>query len=147
MTTDSELKVRHAPVHQRQPKRISSLRRGVESALWIGGGAALAYYLRMDQVLAERSSSNWFAVALLAIAGFGSVFLYLELYLPRKQGRRINYQEWEREVPRTIQLATVLGILATISCNAVLWPVFGAFSPLLLVVWFMATASAIGLVW
>ncbi|KAH6600700.1 hypothetical protein BASA50_002084 [Batrachochytrium salamandrivorans] len=112
MTTDADLKIRHTtvrPPNQQGSATSSKLQRNLETAFWILLGSALAYYLRPDQVVMANTHSVWFYLSLLSLCAFFSVFTYLELYLPRKQGVRVNYKRWETEAPRSIQLATVFG--------------------------------------
>ncbi|EGF84071.1 hypothetical protein BATDEDRAFT_21763 [Batrachochytrium dendrobatidis JAM81] len=147
MTTDSELKVRQGSVVKPQPGKAptSKLQHNLESAAWLLASGGLAYYLRPDQVMLSNTHSIWFYLSLISALAFFSVFLYLELYLPRKQGRRVNYKQWESDAPRSIQFATLFGVSTTICTNALVWGSYGAMSPLLLFIWFMGLTTIISL--
>ncbi|OAJ36532.1 hypothetical protein BDEG_20695 [Batrachochytrium dendrobatidis JEL423] len=129
MTTDSELKVRQGSVVKPQP--------GKAPTNFVTDGMIHTHFV--------NEPSIWFYLSLISALAFFSVFLYLELYLPRKQGRRVNYKQWESDAPRSIQFATLFGVSTTICTNALVWGSYGAMSPLLLFIWFMGLTTIISL--
>ncbi|KAI8923111.1 hypothetical protein BC831DRAFT_472572 [Entophlyctis helioformis] len=147
MTSDSQQKRARVPAHQRDlqagPPR-GKLQRSLESIAWVVVALGLAYYMELLDAVRSHAQGTWFYVAAVSMVGFLSVFLYLEVYLPRtRHGRRADYKNWESDVPNSIRLATALGVVASISSNAMLWPAYGMLTPVLSFLWFMGITAFI----
>jgi hypothetical protein len=60
---------------------------------------------------------------------FGGILFYIAVYNPVVRKRKIDLRRWEQEAPRTIQAATVCGIVMFGSLSTLLWQTFGIGSP------------------
>ena len=74
---------------------------------------------------------TFFASAGCLTAFFG-IFVYVQYVSPLLTGRRILLEDWEREIPGLIGIATVLGCLGFVFMSAMLWPAYHLGAPVIL---------------
>ncbi|KAI9190757.1 uncharacterized protein BJ171DRAFT_540863 [Polychytrium aggregatum] len=120
-------------------KTETTIRRLAEKVFWIAAALVLGYYTELPNALLEYGYGWPIYVSMLCLTGIGGIFAYLTFYLPyfTLDRTRINLSNWEREAPRSIQTATVLGLTLTVCVNVWLWPAFGILTPVILFVEFL----------
>jgi len=78
---------------------------------------------------------------MLSLSGFLTVFLYVLLYLPYVKKRKIDLNKWQEQIPKSIQLATLFGVIAFFAMCVMMWPAYRVVSPLMVLnVWIGSVA-------
>ncbi|KAI8913249.1 hypothetical protein EDD86DRAFT_262079 [Gorgonomyces haynaldii] len=137
MATDANEKAQK----ERQAKKF---RNTLERLGWIAGGLVLIWFFNLPLVFWYQRKTWAFLATGVSVIGFFAVYGYLQIYLPTT-GFKVDYQQWQTQIPRSIQLATFLGVVCSISVNLLLWSTFGLFSPLVAFVLFMASTSFVAM--
>ena len=130
-------------IQKAKPER-SKLQTHLERSAWILAAVGLAYWKQIHTQLWAHVGYS-FGFFLLSLAGFAGVYIYLQFYLPSK-GITVDYQKWEQQVPRAIQVATAFGVLGSVSSVFVLWPLYSFLSPIVGFVFFMGGLSLVALI-
>lgn len=126
------------------PKRTLASRT-VESLAWIVASLLLCYFISVPQAIAARTATASFALTIAGMLGFLAVFLYLQYYLVYFKQTKIDYTRWETQAPRSIQIATASGLVASIALVVLLWPAYSIGAPVVAFVIFMGIISLISL--
>ncbi|KAJ3298537.1 hypothetical protein HK104_010592 [Borealophlyctis nickersoniae] len=125
--------------------RRSRVRRYAESGAWIVTAVVAARFADLPTALQDYGYGVPFYLLFVSLLGFIMIFLYLTLYIPYTTGSSVDLTQWQTQAPRTIQLATICGVVAGIAANWMLWPAYRWLTPVLTFVEFMGVISFIGL--
>ncbi|KAL7753833.1 hypothetical protein RI367_000765 [Sorochytrium milnesiophthora] len=119
-----------------------------ESLVWVFFGIGIVIYTDLLGALrGPQLNRTAFALALASFTLMLGTFLYLELYLPRvKKMPPVDYKQWHVFAPRAIPFATASGVAGGISLTVALWPIYGIFTPGMLLVLFMAFLVTLSLI-
>ena len=134
MASDSQLKTRRETTTQKLKTRFVSL-------LWILAFVFISHYVDLVDIL-TNGSGFWYNLTIFSLCGFLGCFIYINYYLPMVCNFKVNYDQWETQIPGTIKIATSTGILFLISSTTTLWSDLGIISLLLV---FLAIQAFISL--
>ena len=123
----------------------SSVSTFLYNLVWTGFSLFIIHYINLISIISSLEPTLSFYLAISSVFGISLVFLYITFYLPLKTGSRIDLKNWEKTVPRSIQFATVCGVVSFISCNFLLWAHFSFLSPVVLLILLFGGISFVGL--
>ena len=120
---------------ERKRKWVGRLTRMGDHAhhlFWMAAAIAVLYYSNFFTVIFTHSGVNplFFALTLMGFGIFASMTLYALFGLPRDE-------DIEVVAPRLIPTATAIGFTTFMSALIAFWPVWGWYTPLMLVVMLM----------
>ena len=116
------------PLGKRESTWLEYAFKKLSALLWILVAAALAWYIKLPDVIVASYDPNnkgrqltvfWFNVGLTGFAGWSLMALYLVIWL--KYIKRIEV-EWEEHSPRAIPIATVCAVSSLLGCAPAVVP-------------------------
>jgi hypothetical protein len=116
------------PLGKRETTWLEYAFKKLSALLWIVVAAALAWYIKLPEVVVASYNPNntgkqlamfWFNVGLAGFAGWCLMALYLVIWL--KYIKRIEV-EWEEYSPRAIPIATVCAVSSLLGCAQAVVP-------------------------
>ncbi|KAI8806805.1 hypothetical protein BJ742DRAFT_352642 [Cladochytrium replicatum] len=129
----------------------SSLSSVLERLGWILAAGALDYFLHVPSVFARNA--HGLSVYILAIGSL--TFVALNIYLLKIYPQTLDdrgrprgppdFRHWQRDFPRSIQIATVAGGASIISAVGILWSQFWLLAPVIVFLNIVGVVSFIGL--
>ncbi|KAL4231602.1 hypothetical protein ACF0H5_009182 [Mactra antiquata] len=132
---DPDLKKKFDKQHSKFYKIESAY--SIQNICWLITALGIFYYTDFYRAVLYDSRINrlWFNIGALLIGVNISIAVFLILYLTYI--KKVNSDDWERQYPALIPIATAAFILGGIFLSVGLWPVWGPFTPIILFVFFM----------
>jgi hypothetical protein len=112
--------------------------------VWIGFGALVAVKARFFANLLEwrQTFRPLFAVAAFACtAVFAGEFAYLNYWLWRKHGVRVNEGNWQKTAPNSVRISGAAGVLAFFAWLVAISKAYGWWAVPMMGLWAMSTVS------
>ena len=120
---------------------VESVREALEALLWVAGAVGLVAYgdgekdlVRILALGDERVGGVPSSVAVVSFLLNVLVFAYLALFLPYARGDR---RPWDEAAPWAVPVGTLCGATTFVSLTWALLPIYGWFTPLVVVVLFL----------
>lgn len=109
----------------------------LDTIAWIIGSFVAIYYSEIITALQVdyRISGTYFHIAFGSTTATFLIFMYIIIWVNYIKG--IDSNNWEKDTPYAIPLATIMGIVSGVFWNIALWPVYSYWTPGLVFVIFM----------
>ncbi|OMJ95639.1 hypothetical protein SteCoe_884 [Stentor coeruleus] len=117
--------------------RLNYLSDRVQAVLWVLGAIFVIYYSNFFHVMweSEKINSLFFGISLVTFGIFTSMTIYASFALP-------NFEDIEVVAPRLIPVASMFGFICFMSSLIAFWPVWGWYTPLMLITMLMGYLMA-----
>ncbi|KAF2073950.1 hypothetical protein CYY_004737 [Polysphondylium violaceum] len=128
-----------------QNKWVKLIRKIVEAAIWVSLSIYVGIKTEFKDVVLYSDQINrlWFNIGLFGLVGFSVLFFYscyLFYFVSEEPA------DWEKTHPRVVPIATVFLCIFSIGVIVGCWPVWGFYTPFILVLYLAGVAGLIELV-
>ncbi|XP_052220077.1 transmembrane protein 128-like [Dreissena polymorpha] len=140
---DSDTKKKFDAQHRKYRRTESAY--SIQNICWLIAAMGVFYYTDFYLALMydHRILRMWFNSGVILIGVNMGIGLFLIVYL--SYFKKISSDNWEREYPAAIPVASAAFVVGGILMTVGLWPVWGIFTPLILLILFMGIVVTIAM--
>jgi len=128
-----------------QNRWVKLIRKIVEAVVWVSLSVYVAIKTEFKDVILYSDQVNrlWFNIGLFGLFGFSLLFLYSCYLFYFVSG---DPKDWDKTYPQVVPIATVFLCIFSIGSIVGCWPVWGFYTPFILVLYLTGVAGIIELV-
>ena len=127
-------------------KKGINWRAKLESGLCVLLAGFIGWYTKFPEAFYHNAQGIWLYSAVASAFTFVSIFCYIAIYLPVFEKKTVDFDHWETEIPKSIQTATISGIINFISLTGLVWSSYSFYSPFIVFILLLGSISLASLI-
>ncbi|GFR98492.1 transmembrane protein 128-like [Elysia marginata] len=118
----------------------------IQNLLWLGVALAVFYFSDFVRVMMydQRIKGIWYWIGLALMSIHMGTAAFLVMWLG--YWKKISSDNWEKQYPKAIPIATASFLVGILCLSVALWPVWGFFAPIILLSLFMGVVVVVAMI-